>query len=188
MILCKPKNSIGGVKMYSEKTNEKSEIKYFKKLMRETEDDRMHIRYNALILHYRGYTNVHIASILELCKHTVGNYINAYKAEGIEGLEMGKSPGLPRYLTAEQERKLYEVITTKTPDEVSFGLRKNWTADMARKWVKDNFGVEYSTRGMQDVLHRLNLSYTRPTYTMAKADEAKQEEFKEDFDLLKKLA
>ena len=25
MILCKPKNSIGGVKMYSEKTNEKSE-------------------------------------------------------------------------------------------------------------------------------------------------------------------
>ena len=95
---------------------------------------------------------------------------------------------MPRYLTEEQDGKLYEVITTKTPDEVGFGLRKNWTADMARKWVKDNFGVEYSTRGMQDVLHSLNLSHTRPTYTMAKADEAKQEEFKEEFELLKKLA
>jgi len=39
---------------------------------------------------------------------------------------------------------------------------------------------------MIDVLHRLNLSYTRPTYTLAKADPQKQEEFKQEFELLKK--
>jgi len=36
------------------------------------------------------------------------------------------------------------------------------------------------------VLYRLNLSFTRPTYTLAKADPQKQEEFKEKFELLKK--
>ena len=33
---------------------------------------------------------------------------------------------------------------------------------------------------MLDVLRRLNLSYTRSTYTLAKADPQKQEEFKQD--------
>ncbi|MBA1335967.1 MAG: hypothetical protein HPY66_1786 [Firmicutes bacterium] len=50
----------------------------------------------------------------------------------------------------------------------------------------DNFGVEYSYTGMVDVIHRLKLSYTRPTYTLAKADPQKQEEFKQEFELLKK--
>lgn len=59
---------------------------------------------------------------------------------------------------------IIEVITTKIPDEVGFGHRKNWNANIAGKWVSDNFNVEYSNRGMLQVLHRLNLSYTRPTY------------------------
>lgn len=44
---------------------------------------------------------------------------------------------------------------------------------IARKWVSDNFQVEYSNRGMLQVLHRLSLSYTRPTYTLEKADPEK---------------
>jgi len=82
---------------------------------------------------------------------------------------------------------LYEVMTTKTPDEVGFGRRKNWNANIARKWVSDNFNVEYSSRGMLQVLHRLNLSYTRPTYTLAKADLQKQQAFKSEFEVLKKF-
>lgn len=39
---------------------------------------------------------------------------------------------------------------------------------------------------MLQVLHRLNLSYTRPTYTLEKVDIEKQEAFKQEFDLLKK--
>lgn len=37
------------------------------------------------------------------------------------------------------------------------------------------------------MLHRLNLSYTRPTYVLKKADKEKQEEFKVTFEGLKKL-
>ena len=39
---------------------------------------------------------------------------------------------------------------------------------------------------MLQVLYRLDLSYTRPTYTLAKADPEKQEAFKQDFEVLKK--
>ncbi|SHJ39864.1 putative transposase [Lutispora thermophila DSM 19022] len=37
------------------------------------------------------------------------------------------------------------------------------------------------------VLHRLNLNFTRPTYTLDKADPQKQEMFKQGFELLKNL-
>lgn len=40
---------------------------------------------------------------------------------------------------------------------------------------------------MADVLYKLNLSYTRPTYVLKKVDPIKQEIFKQDFDVLKKL-
>ncbi|MFC0906999.1 winged helix-turn-helix domain-containing protein [Clostridium sp. MT-14] len=78
-------------------------------------------------------------------------------------------------------------MTTKTSDQLGFGNRKNWNASIARKWVSDNFHIEYSNRGMLQVFHRLNLSYTRPTYTLAKADKEKQEAFKQEFEDLKKL-
>jgi hypothetical protein len=36
------------------------------------------------------------------------------------------------------------------------------------------------------MLARMNLSYTRPTYVLAKADKEKQEQFIKDFDEVKK--
>jgi len=173
--------------MHSENTNEKEELKILKNLLRTTDNKRMHIRYQVIILHLRNYTNIHISKIMELNQHTVGTYINSYKKDGINGLAIGKPTGCPRFLTTDQEENLYEVMTTKTPDEVGFGRRKNWNANIARKWVSDNFNVEYSSRGMLQVLHRLNLSYTRPTYTLAKADLQKQQAFKSEFEVLKKF-
>ncbi|SHJ39801.1 putative transposase [Lutispora thermophila DSM 19022] len=144
------------------------QIQKVKELIKNTKNKRMYQRYHVVFLHLLGHTNKDIANIVDLCQHTVGAYVNTYKAKGIEGLVMGKSTGAPRFLIAEQEKKLIEVITTKTPDEVVIPNRKNWDSVIACQWIKSNFGVEYSARGMLDVLRRLNLSYTRPTYTLAK--------------------
>lgn len=57
---------------------------------------------------------------------------------------------------------------------------------MIRQWVIKEFNISMSHRGIAYVLHRLNLSYTRPTYVLAKADKEKQEKFKNDFEVLKK--
>jgi putative transposase len=52
--------------------------------------------------------------------------------------------------------------------------------------TKKKYGVVFTDRGVRALLYRLGLSYTRPTYTLAKADPEKQEAFKEEFETAKK--
>ncbi|WP_346930159.1 hypothetical protein [Clostridium sp.] len=111
---------------------------------------------------FEGLTNKKIAEMEGLEPHAVGNYIKNYKLNGLAGLEMKHSTGAKRKFNTEQESKIFEVITSMTPDEVGFEGRKNWA-------IKE-FNIHMSHRCMAEVLYRLNLSYTRPTYVLAKAD------------------
>lgn len=164
------------------------EIQALQNAMKETKDIRMYQRYKVIYLHLKGNSNRDIANQEGFDDHTVGIYIKNYKQNGFAGLVMKKSPGAPKLLTADQETILAEVITTKTPDQVGFPNRKNWYINIVQQWIKDNFNVEYSHSGTAEMLHRIKLSFTRPTYTLAKADPQKQEEYRQDFDLLKKLS
>ena len=146
----------------------------------------MHRKYLVIHLHMKGYTNKHIAEIVEIDRKTVGTYIRKYGVWGVDGLIPKKPPGRPRFLTEAQEQQLYETISQKTPEEVGFEGIRNWTAKIACHWAFQTFGVQYQVNGMLDMFHRLNLSYTRPSYVLAKADPEKQEQFKEDFADVKK--
>jgi putative transposase len=169
-----------------EKDNQNPEIQAIKAAMKKTKDKKMYQRYRVIYLHLKGKTNRDIAREEGFCEHTVGTYISKYNKVGLDGLTPKLSPGAPRLLTPEQEKELELIITTKTPDEVGFPNRKNWYINIVQEWVKNTWGVQYSHRGMAEVLYRLELSFTRPTYTLAKADPQKQEQFKQDFELLKK--
>lgn len=162
------------------------DIKNLKAALKKTKNIRMHKRYSILLLHFQGFTNKKIAEMQGLEPHAVGNYIRDYKLNGLAGVEMKYSTGAPKKLSEEQEAQMIEVITNNTPDEVGFDGRKNWTIEIIRQWVIIEFKVKISHSGMAKILHRLNLSYTRPNYVLAKADKAKQEKFKEDFEVLKK--
>lgn len=156
-------------------------------VLKDTTSKRLSQRFYSVLYHLEGYKNYEIANLLKIDTHTVSIYIKKYKAGGIDGLVERKcSPGSPKYLTQEQEEKLVEVITEHTPDEVGFPPRKNWNLSIIREWIKRNFEVEYSQSGMADALHRLNLSYSRPTYTLKQANQEKQEDFINDFEVIKK--
>jgi putative transposase len=172
--------------MYTYSPKEKPEILKLIKLSKKATDPRMKMRYDVIILSLRGYTRTEIARIHNICEVTVWHYENSYKYNGVEGLSIGKSTGAPSKLTKEQEERLYECIVTKMPKEVGYAPFVNWTANLARQWVKSEFGVIYSERGMREVLYRLKLSYTMPTYTLKKADTEKQEQFHFDFEQVKK--
>ena len=163
------------------------EISDIKVAMKETKNIRMYKRYLVILKHLEGNSNIAITKMVSLEQHAVGDYIRNYKANGLTGLEMKHSTGAPRKLNKEQETLLFETITTKTPDEVGFESRKNWTIELAKQWIFNTFAVKHSHRGTHEVLRRLNLSYTRPTYVLKKADKEKQEEFKVTFEGLKKL-
>ena len=154
--------------------------------IKDTSDKKMFIRYRCVYLYYDGRKKSDIANIFGIDQHTLNKYIESYKSNGIEGLEPKQIPGASEKLTEEQKAQLKDVIVNSRPADVGFDSCMNWTASLALQWVKREFGVEYTTSGMTDLMHRLNLSYTKPTYSLAKADKTKQEEFCESFEALKK--
>jgi transposase len=165
---------------------EQKEILEIETAMRTTKNVRLYKRYSVILKHFQGLKNKTIAEMEGLEEHAVGSYIKKYKSNGLQGLAMKKAPGAPKKLSAEQEQKLIYIITNNTPDEVGFEARKNWTIELILQWVIANFNITIKHSSMAVILHRLNLSYTRPTYVLKKADAEKQEAFKKDFKNLKK--
>lgn len=137
-------------------------------------------------LHLKGVTYAQIAGIIGRSIVTIANYVKAYREGGLVGLNMGQSPGRPTFLKEEQEQALYQLIVEQRPSDVGFPAKMNWNAPLVRDWVERKFGVKFSERGMRQLLYRLGFSYTKPTYTLAKADPEKQETFKQEFEMTKK--
>jgi len=168
-------------------TEKESKIKELKKASRKTRDKRMRQRYDAVRMILQGKRKGEVIEILDISYPTLREYLRKYEADGIKGLEITKkSPGRPKKLTEEQEKALYDCIVDKLPKEVGFAPFVNWTSLLACKWVKKEYEIQFSQRGMLNLLDRLKLSYTRPTYVLKKADEQKQEEFKVEFEDVKK--
>ena len=162
------------------------EIAQLKRLARKTHNVKLRQRYDIIRLFLSKRAKPEIAAILDISLTQVYLILNLYKEAGIEGLELKRPTGRQRKLTDEQEEELSSIITKKLPKEVGLEPYCNWTAPLACKYVKDHYGVTFSERGMRDVFYRLNLSYTRPTYVLAKADPQKQAEFLEKLEGIKK--
>lgn len=168
-------------------TGHENEINEIKNALKNTKNIRLYKRYSVLLKHFDGFTNRQIAKMENIDEHTVSIYIKNYKSKGLEGLNIGHGGGASRKINEEQEKTIVETITTKTPEDFGFESKKNWTIELVRQWIIKEFNITMSHRGIAYVLHRLNLSYTRPTYILAKADKEKQEKFKNDFEVLKKM-
>lgn len=155
-------------------------------LMKSTNNKRLFERYQTIYLTLLGKKADEIAEIIGRTSRTVYNYIKAYRNSGFEGLTMTKPSGRPKRLSDEQEQELKELILTKAPVDVGFPAEFNWTASLIGKWIEKEYQIKYTIRGITGILKRLNLSYTKPTYALTKADPKKQEEFKKEFKSLKK--
>jgi transposase len=161
-------------------------IQEVKAAMKNTKDKRMFERYQSILLHLKGMTYEQIAGIVGRSIVTINSYVKVYREKGLDGLQMGQSPGRPTFLTEEQEQELYQLIVEQRPADVGFPAEMNWNAPLIRDWIKREFGVTYAERGVRKLLYRLGFSYTKPTYTLAKADPEKQAAFKEQFETTKK--
>ena len=155
--------------------------------MRKTKNKRLYERYQAVYLHLTGKNNREIAAIIQRDRTTVGKYLKSYRTDGLAGLKMGVSTGKPAFLTVEQREQLAEVFVTKTPADVGFAPYTNWTIALLVAYVEKNWQVNYSLSGMSKLIKQMNFSHTRPNYTLASADPAKQKTFiEETFPALKK--
>lgn len=156
------------------------QIAEVKTAMKQTKNLRLFQRYQAVYLSLTGHKQADIAKMIGRSRPTLNHYISAYKTGGLQGLMSGKSTGKPKKLTLEQEKQLEMVIADHLPYEVGFENRMNWTLSLVAQYVKQEWGVTYSLKGISLVLKRIGLSFTRPTYTIEQADPEKQRQFKDD--------
>jgi putative transposase len=167
--------------------NEKQvKIEAIKRAERTEKDKAKTKRLLIIRLRLEGYAIKQVMQIADCSEKTVYNCQTKYDAEGLSGLTTKPKSGRGKKLTQEQERVLYDTIKTKLPSEVGFGPFVNWTSSLATEWIMQTFGVKFSERGVRNVFERLGLSYTRPTYTLKKADPKKQAEFIDEFENVKK--
>lgn len=147
--------------------------------MKQAKKRRMYERYQTLYLYLQGTEIERIAHTINRSVKTVKGYIGAYQTGGLPGLQMNHSPGAPVRLTSEQQEKLKQTIVSSVPHDVGFTARHNWTLEIIAALIEREFGVTYSLRGVSKMMHRQGLSYTKPTYTLAAANEEKQRIFTE---------
>lgn len=155
--------------------------------MKKTDNRRQFERYQVIYLYLKGFKQKEIAEIVLRSTKTVSTYIQAYRKNGLDSLVMGHSTGAPRKLTEQQEQELVQVIAYQTPHDVGYDNHYNWTLAIMADFIEKEWGQTYTLRGTSRLLQDLGLSYTRPTYTLKKADPQKQNEFiNETFPTLKK--
>lgn len=164
------------------------EIQAVKAAIKSTKDKRMFERYQAILMYLHGVKYDRISIIIGKSTASIGHYVKAYREGGLDGLAMGQSPGRPPFLSQEQEEELRQLLIESRPADVGFPAEMNWTSFLVRDWIEREFDVRYSDRGVRKLLRLLGFSYTKPTYTLAKADPAKQEAFKIEFEDVKKIA
>jgi putative transposase len=157
-----------------------------KELMKKAPTVRLHQRYQTIYLLTKGYTVNAIAEIIGITAASIYTFAGFYREGGVEGLNLDKYKGSSSKLTPNQEEELKDVITNKRPVDVGFPIEMNWTSPLVREYIEKEFAIEYSESGVKALLHRLDFSYTRPTYVLAKAEPAKQEKFLEEFEEIKK--
>lgn len=140
-----------------------------------TKDRRMYERYQKTIrLHLPGSTASQIALILGRTSKTIKAYIDAYNEHGLNGLIMKQSTGKPPRLRKDQQPNSNKRLSITFL--MNWALQENWTLEIIASYIRCEFGHIYSIRGVSKLLHRISMNYTKPTYTLASADEEKQRE------------
>lgn len=156
----------------------KARIKKLQYKMAKSRCSRNFIMYQIILLYLKKYSPALISEITGRSMTTFYRYVSIYLNQGLKGLRLKSSPGRTCLLTEEQRKEVYDTVTNKRPKDVGFSVKMNWTANLVRLWIERNFNINYKLRSVLRLLHFLKLSWTRPTYVLAKADPAKQAEFR----------
>lgn len=124
-------------------------------------------RLHCLLLKDQGYTNTQVTQLLLVCADTITDWLNRYQDAGLEALCCLETGGSEGFLSAEQLRLLQAELDTHR-----FQAAKQICA-----WVKEQWGVTYSERGMRDLLKRLGYTRQKAHLVPAQADVEAQADF-----------
>lgn len=137
---------------------------------REEGNGEVRSRLHGLWLLRTGWSLRDVAAAIGVRYRTVQRWVSWYRHGGIEEVCAHRAGGYgqPRWLTPEQEAALAEEAAKGT-----FA-----TAEDAREWVAQQFGVTYQPKGIYGVLYRLQCHPKVPRPVHVKADPEAQAAWK----------
>ncbi|MGZ0085546.1 winged helix-turn-helix domain-containing protein [Caldibacillus thermoamylovorans] len=122
------------------------------------------------------------ASMVHVCRQTVSHYVSLFNEGGLELLlHRDVAPLREPFLAEEQQEEIKHLALTTT----GAGLGHRFGVEY-QSYVYHRYGISISREALRKLLHRKGLSWTRPTYTLAKGDPDRQKNFERQMDLIKK--
>ena len=148
-------------------------------LYKREKDSKLKERYQALYLMIELENCTKVAELIKKSRNTVQAWVNAFNEGGLEDLAPNSPPGRPSSLSDDQKEQLKMDVMTH-PRELGYEF-SNWEGKSVAEHIQIKFGISFSARAAQKLLHSLGFTLQRPKYAFPKADPEKQEEFVRDF-------
>ena len=136
------------------------------------------IRKKIISLHKKGKSTRDIAYLLDLSKSKTAFWAKRYK--DTNNLDNNPRSGKPPKLTREQLAEVKNHLLDYAPERYG-GESIGWTTKMAIKFIKDEFGVIYSIRRMQELFRKFGLSLITPRSEHYNGSKLARNSFREEF-------
>ena len=148
-------------------------------LYKKEKNSKLKERYQALYLMIELENCTKVAELIKKSRNTVQAWVKMFNDEGLEAIAPNSPPRRPSGLSDEQKEELKLDVMTH-PRELGYAF-SNWEGKSVAEHVHVKFGVSFTARNAQKMLHALGFTLQRPKYTFPKADPEKQEKFIRDF-------
>ena len=145
----------------------KEQLKELEKIQRNVVGTPAYVKVTAIIMLAKHYSPGDVSSCLGVDLSTAYRYVKAYRECGVDGLMENKHKGYFGKLTCLQISALRKELRSKIYTD----------AKSVCAWVKWAFGVDYSAKGMVELLNRIGFAYKKTREIPCEADAKKQEEF-----------
>jgi transposase len=147
-------------------------------LFRSADDPKFRVRLQIVLMAHRGRARQDIATDLGVHRKTVTRWINAYCADGLDGLRPRKARGtpgkIPEALADEVKRWVIEGPARQGLD------RANWTHEELADHLKKAKGIRTSRSAVQRFCSKIDIRLYRPTYRHDRGDPVKRAKARED--------
>jgi transposase len=132
----------------------------------------------------RGRPHHHIAADLAISTRTLPRWLNAYQAQGLDGLTIPWAPGRRPLIP---DTLVPEILTGVKPGPAGCGLdRAHWTAAELATYLYHTQGMAVSERTMRAFCTQPGVRPYRPTSHDLKGNPVQQEAARQDLEAVKK--
>jgi transposase len=145
---------------------------------RSTNDRKLRDRLQIVLMAHRGRARQDIAADLSIHRKTVTRWLNAYCADGLDGLRPRKAKGnpakIPQALADEVRRWVIDGPAKQGLD------RANWTHEELADHLLKTKGIRTSRSAVQRFCAKIDIRLYRPTYRYLRGNPQKQARAKEE--------